>query len=38
VKKKLGLKQKVSDLSEEDFVRLISELEAEVEKRLGGNI
>jgi DNA-binding protein Fis len=38
VKKKLGLKQKVADLSEEDFSRLISEVEAEVEKRLGENI
>jgi len=38
VKKKLGLKQKVADLSEEDFARLVSELEAEVEKRLGENI
>jgi len=38
VKKKLGLKQKVSDLSEEDFVRLISELEAEVAKKLRENI
>jgi hypothetical protein len=38
VKKKLGLKQKVADLSEEDFNRLVSELEVEVEKRLGGNV
>jgi|GEM_PF-2498356 len=38
VKKKLGLKQKVADLSEEDFSRLVSELEVEVEKRLGENI
>jgi len=38
IKKKLGLKQKVADLSEEDFNRLVSELEAEVEKRLGGNV
>jgi hypothetical protein len=38
VKKKLGLKQKVADLSEEDFARLVSELEAEVGKRLGENI
>jgi hypothetical protein len=38
VKKKLGLKQKVADLSEEDFNRLVTEFEAEVEKRLGGNV
>jgi len=38
VKKKLGLKQKVADLSEEDFNRLIIELEAEVAKKLGENI
>jgi len=38
IKKKLGLKQKVADLSEEDFARLVSELEAEVGKRLGENI
>jgi hypothetical protein len=38
VKKKLGLKQKVADLSEEDFARLVSELEAEVAKKLGENI
>jgi hypothetical protein len=38
IKKKLGLKQKVTDLTEEDFNRLVSELEVEVEKRLGGNV
>jgi hypothetical protein len=38
VKKRLGLKQKVADLSEEDFNRLVSELEAEVAKKLGENI
>ena len=38
INKKLWLKQKVADLSEEDFARLVCELEAEVEKRLGGNI
>jgi hypothetical protein len=38
VKKKLGLKQKVADLSEEDFNRLVTELEAEVAKKLGENI
>jgi len=38
VKKKLGLKQKVADLSEEDFTRLVSELESEVAKKLGENI
>jgi hypothetical protein len=38
VKKKLGLKQKVADLSEEDFARLVSELEVEVAKKLGENI
>jgi hypothetical protein len=32
------LKQKVADLSEEDFARLISELEAEVAKKLKENI
>jgi hypothetical protein len=38
VKKKLGLKQKVADLSEEDFARLVAELEAEVAKKLGESI
>jgi hypothetical protein len=38
VKKRLGLKQKVVDLSEEDFARLVTELEAEVEKKLGESI
>jgi hypothetical protein len=38
VKKKLGLKQKVVDLTDEDFARLLAELEAEVQKKLGENI
>jgi hypothetical protein len=38
VKKRLGLKQKAVDLSEEDFARLVTELEAEVEKKLKENI
>jgi hypothetical protein len=38
LKKKLGLKSKVTEMSEEDFNWLVAELEVEVEKRLGENI
>jgi len=38
VKKKLGLKQKVTELSEEDFGRLLEELTVEVDKKLTQNL